>query len=520
MSPGTSLDASTLLATVRSTLEGAEPSRIEVRLEGAASALGPIVLVGGRGRLVAVSVDRPAGPSALAGLLLAESGTLHVGPAERPSAPPSAFPEIGASLTQASPEADRIRSLLDPHGGLDHRPRALRRPGGDLPPAVARLVEAADGQRALGELLALSELDGVKTAAAIARLGDEGWLSAPTPDAAVEDAWGAPEAWPPAPREATEADAWPPPSATPGPAWPPIGAVAAAWPPGPAPAPTAPPMIAPTAPPAVAPTAPPVLAPTAPPVQTAPPAATVAPTVAADRAPPPAPAPRRDEFADDRLFADAGVQDRRPLAVVLAVAAAVLLFVLWPRDSGEPEPAPAPVPKPTPIARVATVTPTVAVVPPPPAESPPPAEPQPKRVRRATPAAYSFANPPPVVGPGGDPEVLEAQRMLDAGDLAAASEALTGLRRKRPRDPAVWVLSGLVAEARGDLDEAYAHATRAVKVDRKAYRGWVLKGSLEQFQRKPTEAVDSYKKALTSDPDHPMSSELRGVVRRLERDEG
>ena len=74
----------------------------------------------------------------------------------------------------------------------------------------------------------------------------------------------------------------------------------------------------------------------------------------------------------------------------------------------------------------------------------------------------------------------------------------------------------MLADAQEDSELATKYTLRAIRINSKDYRAWVLKGVLEQTDENVVSAVDSYKKALNLEPDHPMSPELRVVLKGLE----
>ena len=161
---------------------------------------------------------------------------------------------------------------------------------------------------------------------------------------------------------------------------------------------------------------------------------------------------------------------------------------------------------------------TVAVAPPPPPPkpvvvqpTPEPSKPVVKKRRR-----YSLANPPPIAGPDADARLREAELRLNRGELESADKLLTELRARMSRNSSVWVLSGMLADAQEDSELATKYTLRAIRINSKDYRAWVLKGVLEQTDENVVSAVDSYKKALNLEPDHPMSPELRVVLKGLE----
>jgi tetratricopeptide (TPR) repeat protein len=141
---------------------------------------------------------------------------------------------------------------------------------------------------------------------------------------------------------------------------------------------------------------------------------------------------------------------------------------------------------------------------------PPPPEP-PKET-------YSLSHPPPITGPSSDARVREAEELLRAGKFAAAGKLLAELRELLPGSVEVWVLSGMLATELDHMKEAAGYVDKALQLDAKYYRAWVLKGFIHQSGRRAARALECYRRALAIDPGHAMSPELRSVADRLERD--
>jgi tetratricopeptide (TPR) repeat protein len=193
------------------------------------------------------------------------------------------------------------------------------------------------------------------------------------------------------------------------------------------------------------------------------------------------------------------------LFVALAVFIVVALFMAFARSPSDRETVKAhdagvAEVEPPPIAIVATATLT----------------------KTETVAAEPMAEPlhlkemPPIAGPDAPEDVKEAERLLNAQRYPDAAKLLSQLRSSRPNDPAVWVLSGqLHVDSKGRLDLASEAANRALAIDPKFYRAWVLKGSVLQFLGKQKPAADAYRKAIQLEPEHPMSAELKTILEHM-----
>lgn len=122
-----------------------------------------------------------------------------------------------------------------------------------------------------------------------------------------------------------------------------------------------------------------------------------------------------------------------------------------------------------------------------------------------------------VAAPDAPEMVRSAEALIESERYAEADRLLKRLRRTRPDDPAVLILSGMVYVDTNRLQAAGRMADEALALDRRSFRAWVLKGSVLQFQRRDLQAVDAYERALKLGPDHPMSGQLRAVVASLQR---
>lgn len=122
----------------------------------------------------------------------------------------------------------------------------------------------------------------------------------------------------------------------------------------------------------------------------------------------------------------------------------------------------------------------------------------------------------PIANADAPEDVRRAEALLNEGAYPEAAKLLAQLRASRPNDPAVWILSGqLYVDSGGRLSLAGEAAARALALDPRAYRAWVLKGSVHQFLGQKKDARDAYAKALALEPDHPMSAELKTIVAGL-----
>ena len=196
---------------------------------------------------------------------------------------------------------------------------------------------------------------------------------------------------------------------------------------------------------------------------------------------------RGSEWVDEAVFRDAGVADspfRRWMLISglgggLVVLA--LVFSWWEREPPEP----------------------------------------PKRAAIAEPPSMPIVSPdsvrPTIAAPDAPEDVRRAEALLDAQRYAEAESLLEVLRRTRPNDAAVFILSGQVFADTGRLESAQQMAVRAIEIDPRSYRAWVLKGSVSQFRGRKQQALSAYEHAIELGPEHPMTSELRTVMAGLRR---
>ncbi|MEM7675439.1 MAG: hypothetical protein AAF449_05490 [Myxococcota bacterium] len=123
-----------------------------------------------------------------------------------------------------------------------------------------------------------------------------------------------------------------------------------------------------------------------------------------------------------------------------------------------------------------------------------------------------------IAPPDAPSDVREAESLWETGQYADAERLLRDLRRARRRDSTVFILSGQVFVDTGKLDLADAMANRALMLNRRSFRAWVLKGSVQQFKKNNRKALAAYRRALKLGPNHEMSDEIRSVVEQLENE--
>lgn len=230
-----------------------------------------------------------------------------------------------------------------------------------------------------------------------------------------------------------------------------------------------------------------------------------------DRVEPRRPVPSPEAAADpddDRDAMRAAGVGGAGFGLWLLIGAAVIggLAAIWLATRKTPEPPELP-PVLAPIVEVPARTTTTATL----AQPKPPASSGEK---------YSLSRPPPIAGPEADRRLREAEALIDAGDYDGAEEILAPLRKSSAGDATVWVLSAHLEAERGRFPQALGYVDRGLAIAPKHYRAHVLKGSIFQFQGRLQNAIASYKRALSLDPRHVMSPELRLVTEGLERDPG
>lgn len=214
--------------------------------------------------------------------------------------------------------------------------------------------------------------------------------------------------------------------------------------------------------------------------------------------------PLTDQDMDAETLAQAGMSKSPNRAILIgAMALLVVVVILMSRRGEAPKEEPPPVVTSTRTKPVltASVTPSVTAT---------LADTSTKGVSRAL---ATLRHAPPIAGPDAPEEVRRAETLLNEGKYAEAGKLLDGLRNTRPNDAAVWVLSGQHAvDSGGKLSVALERADRALAIDAKFYRGWVLKGSALQFLGRKKQAADAYNRAAKLEPDHPMTAELRTIL--------
>ena len=125
-----------------------------------------------------------------------------------------------------------------------------------------------------------------------------------------------------------------------------------------------------------------------------------------------------------------------------------------------------------------------------------------------------------IAAPDAVADLKEAEALWETGQYADAETVLERLRAAHSEEAAVFVLSGQVFLDVGKLRRANAMANRALELDRRSFRAWVLKASVLQFEQHPRRALAAYRRALQLGPNHEMSAEIQAVVEQLERTTG
>jgi tetratricopeptide (TPR) repeat protein len=121
----------------------------------------------------------------------------------------------------------------------------------------------------------------------------------------------------------------------------------------------------------------------------------------------------------------------------------------------------------------------------------------------------------------GDPRPLEARfRIALAGQRPdEAQEALAALEETVPGDPQLHVLSGLLAESRGDLEQAIADLTLACR-SAPSWRNLFLLADLELRAGRTAEGRRHLEELLAVHPGNPWGMERLGNLELLEGDPG
>lgn len=555
-------DATNLEALLSRWADEGRPHRVLLLLDGEVRGLCDEVRIRtAPGRLVQVRAGAREGARALGLAYLAVGGRVETAVDPRPGGA-GAWTPLSEVAAEARVWADSIRDLLRPLGGLSAvlRAAADRLAALQEVPELARKVAAlADGRRTVARILADAGVDELLAVRVLQRLQLEGavevlapdderdpLLPAPRPEGSQfsmpRQGWGDTSALPETDREefegqavATDVRHWlhdqtAPPTLLSEEAF--LGAYsqpeapaasrepapeAPTGPPGPAlepaledptPVASAPEPSAASAPTPQEDPPPPEPAlhavPTPPP--SAPPAGVVAPEAASKvRQGVPystrRPEPAADE--DDDMLKEAGVGGSGPWLVLgaLAIVVVAIFALLSGGDDLPPAKDAGVMVPPVPTATVATSSVSTATV----------------STATVSEAPAPDGLRPTVAAPDAPEAVRDAEALVASERYADAERALARLRRTRPDDPAVMILSGMVYVDTNRLRRANRMADRALALDRRSFRAWVLKGSVLQFQRKDKRALDAYQRALKLGPDHPMSDQLRAVVGALER---
>lgn len=101
---------------------------------------------------------------------------------------------------------------------------------------------------------------------------------------------------------------------------------------------------------------------------------------------------------------------------------------------------------------------------------------------------------PPAAAPG--PTLAQAIDCLRADDLAGAQQALTSLRRRRPRDADVLHFSGVLCQRQGQIDEGIALVQQSLALQPANAGARNNLGNLLSLAQRPDEALASYRASL------------------------
>lgn len=516
-------DAAHSRSVLQALVARGEPLRLQVTLRGAATVLADrAVLQVAEGRVHLARTSDRSGVDALVRILLADGGTIEVINDPPPGNVANA-PAFEAIFAEAERRAQQLTAPIAPVGGLGAVLRAdldqlvahLRQ----VPEAANRVMRLADGRRSVAQLLSSSPYDEVLTARIIGKLHAVGVFVnvagapaaptvsefGPTVDSPgqwlmPDRGWGETAELPgeddlevEGPEVSGDISHWlaaeviPPPLLS-------DDAFSQAFVSGPQAAAAE----APAAGVAVA-AAPVVASPDGLAGESSSPSISATPVLGAPHA----------EAADEADFAAAGVgsgPNPQLIAALLLLGALIVgaVFVLGGRGpSVEPLGVDA---GPASVLTATTATSTVA-------EPPLTDEPEPDLVGPAEDALRRT-----IASPDAPSDVREAESLWESGQYDDAGRLLRRLRRTRSRDSTVFILSGQVYVDTGKLDRANQMANRALALNRRSFRAWVLKGSVQQFQRKTRGALAAYRRALKLGPEHEMSDEIRAVVAQLERE--
>ena len=102
----------------------------------------------------------------------------------------------------------------------------------------------------------------------------------------------------------------------------------------------------------------------------------------------------------------------------------------------------------------------------------------------------------------GDPEVLSslAQVLTDGGQQSEARRILEALAARTPDNPVTHERLALVALREGKWDETKRHAERALELNPNLSLAWNYLGGAYYNQGRPREAIDSWQRAVESNP--------------------
>ncbi len=119
-----------------------------------------------------------------------------------------------------------------------------------------------------------------------------------------------------------------------------------------------------------------------------------------------------------------------------------------------------------------------------------------------------------------DVALARARRLLDGGQLAAASESLEEAASCAPASAEVLLTRGELGEARGDFDEAERSYRRATELAADRAHVWASAGSLALRRGKFADAIGAFERAIELDPDlGPAYADLASAYRGAARED-
>lgn len=110
------------------------------------------------------------------------------------------------------------------------------------------------------------------------------------------------------------------------------------------------------------------------------------------------------------------------------------------------------------------------------------------------------------------PYLERAYQRMEGGYYKGALEDYTSALEINPKDPEIWLNSGLARERLQDLKGAYSDYTNAIELNEKFEKAWLNRGNVLSKMGRHQEAVEDYTVAILHYPEYPAAFYNRALA--------